>query len=56
LSSDSDFTGTALKIDSVFRMSKVHNLNKSLAKKRLARISDELMGKLEKKLFLPLAY
>jgi mRNA interferase MazF len=54
LISDSDFTGTGLKIDSVFRMSKVHNLNKSLAKKLLGKISNELMQKLEQKLLTAL--
>lgn len=54
LTSDTDFSGTGLKIDSVFRMSKIHSLNKSLAKKRLGKISDELMKKLENKLLIAL--
>jgi len=52
LTSDSDFAGTGLKTDSVIRMSKLHNLRKSLAKKRLGKVSGELMKKLEKKLLL----
>ncbi|MEQ8190291.1 MAG: type II toxin-antitoxin system PemK/MazF family toxin [Candidatus Eremiobacterota bacterium] len=54
LTSESEFPGTGLKIDSVFRMSKLHNLSKSLAKKRLGEISDGLMEKLEEKLLLAL--
>jgi mRNA interferase MazF len=50
--SDKDFSGTELKTDSVFRMAKVHNLIKSLAKRRLGNVSSHLMKQLEKKLCL----
>ncbi|MEQ8192749.1 MAG: type II toxin-antitoxin system PemK/MazF family toxin, partial [Candidatus Eremiobacterota bacterium] len=33
--SDPEFSGTGLKIDSVFRMAKIHNLKKSLAQRRM---------------------
>ena len=54
LTSDADFAGTGLKVDSVFRMGKLHNLSKSLAKRRLGRINAHLMQELEKKLRLAL--
>ena len=52
--SDADFSDTGLKTDSVFRMSKLHNLNKSLAKRRLGRVNSHLMKILEKRLRLAL--
>ncbi|MEW6200724.1 MAG: type II toxin-antitoxin system PemK/MazF family toxin [bacterium] len=54
LKSHHGFTGTGLKVDSVFRMAKLHNLNKSLAKRRLGKVNDILMQELDKKLCLAL--
>jgi len=48
---DPDFSGTGLKINSVFRMAKIHNLRKSLAKRRLGKVNAQLMKELEKKLY-----
>jgi len=48
------FPFSELKVDSVFRMGKLHNLSKSLAKRRLGRINAHLMQELEKKLRLAL--
>ncbi len=52
--SDPDFSETGLKTDSVFRMAKLHNLNKSLAKRRLGKVNVHLMKNLEQKLYLVL--
>lgn len=52
--SDADFAGAGLKIDSTFRMAKVHNLSKSLAKRGLGKANAHLMQELEKKLRLAL--
>jgi mRNA interferase MazF len=49
--SDPDFSETGLKKDSVFRMAKLHNLIKSLAKRRLGKVNARLMQELEKKLY-----
>lgn len=46
---DRDFGGTGLHFDSVFRMAKLFNLNKTLAKRRLGKVSLALMKKLDKK-------
>ena len=54
LTSDTDFAGTGLKVDSVFRMAKLHNLNKSLAKRRLGKANNHLMQEIDKKLRLAL--
>lgn len=54
LTSDADFAGTGLKVDSIFRMGKLHNLIKSLAKRRLVKTNPHLMKELEKKLRLAL--
>jgi mRNA interferase MazF len=48
---DPDFSETGLKINSVFRMAKIHNLRKSLAKRRLGKVNAQLMKELEKKLY-----
>jgi len=48
---DPDFSGTGLKINSVFRMAKIHNLRKLLAKRRLGKVNAQLMKELEKKLY-----
>ena len=47
---DNDFKSTGLRFDGVFRMSKLYNLNKTLAQRRLGKASPPLMKKLEKKL------
>ncbi|MGH7596473.1 MAG: type II toxin-antitoxin system PemK/MazF family toxin [bacterium] len=47
---DKDFGGTGLHFDSVFRMAKLFNLEKTLAKRRLGKASPTLMKKLDKKL------
>jgi len=52
--SNPDFSETGLKTDSVFRMAKLHNLSKSLAKRRLGKVNVHLMKKLEQKLYLVL--
>ncbi|MBS4027157.1 MAG: type II toxin-antitoxin system PemK/MazF family toxin [Ignavibacteriales bacterium] len=49
-----DFSKTGLKSESVFRMSKLHNLNKSLAKRRIGKVSDLFMNELEMKLRIAL--
>ncbi|MFZ2633114.1 MAG: type II toxin-antitoxin system PemK/MazF family toxin [Desulfosalsimonadaceae bacterium] len=51
---NADFLETRLKTGSVFRMSKVQNLNKTLAKRRLGKANVHLMLELEKKLCLAL--
>ena len=47
---DKDFGGAGLNFDSVFRMAKLFNLDKALAKRRLGKASPGLMKKLDKKL------
>jgi mRNA interferase MazF len=47
---DNDFGSTGLRFDSVFRMSKLYNLEKALAKRQLGSASSALMKKLNKKL------
>jgi len=54
LTSDADFAGTWLKVDSVFRVAKLHSLNKALAKRRLGNVNAHLMQALEEKLCLAL--
>lgn len=51
---DKDFGGTGLRFDCVMRMSKLFNLDKALAKRRLGKASPALMKKLEKKLKIAL--
>jgi mRNA interferase MazF len=51
---DADFPETRLKTDSVFRMSKLHNLRKVLAKRRLGKVNGHLMKELEKRLCVAL--
>jgi mRNA interferase MazF len=53
-STDNDFVTTGLRYDCVFRMSKLFNLNKTLAKRKLGIASPTLMKKLEKKLRIAL--
>lgn len=53
-SSHSYFSLTGLKVESIFRMSKLHNLTKSLAKRRIGKVSEQLMKDLEIKLRLAL--
>jgi len=52
--SDADFAEAGLKVDSVFRMAKLHNLSKSLAKRGLGKANAHLMQELEKRLRLAL--
>lgn len=47
---EKDFAATGLRQDSVFRMSKIFNLDKTLAKRRLGRVPPALMKKLAAKL------
>jgi len=47
---DKDFRATELRADSVFRMSKLFNLDKALAQRRLGRALPALMKRLEGKL------
>lgn len=47
---DKDFPATGLRLDSVFRMSKIFNLDKALAKRRLGGVPPTLMRKLETRL------
>jgi len=54
LKSDSAFAETGLKVESVFRMAKLHNLNKSLAKRKIGKVDSNLMQNLETKLRLAL--
>ncbi len=51
---EKDFGATGLLFDSVFRMAKLFNLDKTLAKRRLGKASPVLMKKLDKKLKLAL--
>lgn len=51
---ENDFGSTGLRFDSVFRMSKLYNLEKALAKRQLGSASSALMKKLNKKLKIAL--
>jgi len=51
---DQDFGTTGLRFDGVFRMSKLFNLDKTLAKRKLGKASPALLKKLEKKLKIAL--